>query len=91
MSVQYVTEASQKFTCPTVTFVEPEVTAAVSVTLLPEGTDVTGLDPEVTARVVVVGTEVAKAEGTHQEETASRERDIPALRKPTFRMKEIHS
>jgi hypothetical protein len=91
MSVQYVTEASQKFTCPTVTVVEPEVTAAVSVTLLPEVTEVTGLNPEVTDRVVVVGTEVANAEEMHQEETASRKRDLPALKKPTLRMKELHS
>jgi hypothetical protein len=53
MSVQYVTVASQKFTVPFVTAVAPDVTVAVSVTILPESTEVTGPPPEVTASAVV--------------------------------------
>jgi hypothetical protein len=54
MSVQLLAVASQKFTCPGVTGVEPASTVAVSVTTLPEATVVTVLPAEVTARVVEV-------------------------------------
>jgi hypothetical protein len=54
-----VAVASQKFTCPVVTFVEPEVTVAVRVTTLPDATVVTVLPPELIARVVVVAAPAA--------------------------------
>jgi hypothetical protein len=54
MSVQAFAEASQKATCPIVTGVEPALTAAVSVTTVPEPTLVTGVVPEAIVRVVVV-------------------------------------
>jgi len=54
MSEQYAAEASQKFTCPTVSVAVPAVTVAVSVTTLPEATVVTGMPPEVIAKVVVI-------------------------------------
>ena len=53
MSVQCVAVASQKFTVPFVTAVEPDATVAVSVTTLGEATVVTGFPLEVTASVVV--------------------------------------
>jgi hypothetical protein len=54
MSVQGVagTVARQKFTVPGVTAAAPDATVAVSVTALPEATEVTGLPPEVTASAV---------------------------------------
>ena len=52
--MQYLAEASQKFTWPGVTAVVPALTVAVSTTTLPEVTVVTALSPEVTARAVVV-------------------------------------
>ena len=61
MSVQYVADASQKFTFSTVTGVPPVVTVAVRVTTLPGATVVTALPPDVTARVVVVGAGAAQA------------------------------
>jgi hypothetical protein len=63
MSSQYVAVASQKFTRPGVTGVEPATTVAVSVTTAPEATVVTALPPDVTPRVVVVGAELATACG----------------------------
>jgi hypothetical protein len=54
MSVQYFAAASQKFTCPTVTGVDLDVTAAVSVTTLPGATVVTVIPAEVMVRDVVV-------------------------------------
>jgi hypothetical protein len=45
--------ASQKFTVPDVIVFVPDATVAVSVTMLPEDKEVTGLPPEVAARVVV--------------------------------------
>jgi len=45
--------ASQKFTEPNGTGVVPETTVAVSVTTLPEATEVTEPPPEVTASAVV--------------------------------------
>src|SRR4051794_10646535 len=59
MSVQRVAEASQKYTCPGVTGAPPEVTAAVSVTTVPDATELTGVLPEVTVSVVVVAVLVA--------------------------------
>jgi hypothetical protein len=53
MSVQYAAVASQKFTWPVVTGALPEVTVAVSVTAVPEITDVTAVPRELTLRVVV--------------------------------------
>lgn len=63
MSVQYLAEASQKFTCPVFTLVAPAITVAVSVTTLPEATVVTEPPPELTARVVVVAPPPAQACG----------------------------
>jgi hypothetical protein len=55
MSVQYFAEASQKFTCPAGTAAPVEVlTAARSVTALPDVTLVAATPPELTLRVVVV-------------------------------------
>src|ERR1700744_4732798 len=55
MSVQAAVElTTQKLTCPTVTGVEPPTTVAVRVTTAPWLTEVTGLPPEVMARLVVV-------------------------------------
>src|ERR1017187_1875392 len=54
MSVQYVADASQKFTCPVFTDTPPLTTVAVSVNSIPEETDVTTLPPEVTVNVVDV-------------------------------------
>ena len=51
MSVQLLAEASQKFTWPTVTAVDPAFTVAVSATTFPAGTVVTVPAPEVTANV----------------------------------------
>jgi hypothetical protein len=51
--VQNVAVASQKFTVPLVTALVPDTTVAVSVTTLFEATEVTGIPPEVTAKVVV--------------------------------------
>lgn len=59
MSVQYVADASQKFTDPDVTGEPPAVTVAVNATALPETTVVTGLPPEVAARAITVGTDCA--------------------------------
>src|SRR5271170_5674869 len=53
--------ASQKVTVPGVTAVPAEVTAAVSVTAVPEATDVTAAPALVTANVVVVAA-AAKAD-----------------------------
>ena len=46
--------ASQKLTCPVVNAVEPALTAAVSVTGVPDATDVAALPDAVTVRVVEV-------------------------------------
>jgi hypothetical protein len=54
--VQNAAEASQNSTCPGVTAVPPTFTVAVSVTTLPEVTELTDVPPEVTASVVVVAT-----------------------------------
>jgi hypothetical protein len=59
MSVQYVAEASQKFTAPDVTGEPPAVTVAVNATALPEATVVTALPADVAARAVTVGTACA--------------------------------
>ena len=59
--MQYATDASQKFTWPTVTGVLPANTVAVKVTTLGEATVVTALPPEVTVKVVVVD-DAAQAE-----------------------------
>ena len=56
MSVQYDADASQKFTCPGVTAALPASTVAANVIGLPEDTVFTVLPPDVTPRVVVVGT-----------------------------------
>jgi uncharacterized membrane protein YhhN len=63
MSAQDFAVATQKFTWPTVSGVDPAVTVAVSVITLPEVTEDTGLElvPEVTASVVVVGVLVCAA------------------------------
>jgi hypothetical protein len=45
--------ASQKFTVPAATGVEPAVTVAVSVNAVPKGAEIAGLPPEVTASFVV--------------------------------------
>jgi hypothetical protein len=66
MSVHSVADASQKFTCPVVTLIEPETTVAVNVTSLPEATDppeATVLPPEVIVRVVAVAAGAAQACG----------------------------
>jgi hypothetical protein len=55
--------ATQKFTCPTVTGVVPAIIVAVSVTALPEATEVTALPAEVIARVLVVAAGAAHARG----------------------------
>jgi hypothetical protein len=61
-SSQYFAEASQNFTCPGFTGVEPETTVAVSVTTVPAATEVTSLPPAfVTVSVVVVAAAVAHA------------------------------
>ncbi|MFP5207849.1 MAG: hypothetical protein ACLGRW_01020 [Acidobacteriota bacterium] len=57
MSVQYFADASQNFTCPTVTAALPAFTVALSVTTLPEATVVTVVPPDVKASVTVVGVE----------------------------------
>src|ERR1700730_11570503 len=54
MSVQYAAVASQKFTWPCFTSVDPASTVAVSVTRLPAFTEVTTTPLEVTASEVVV-------------------------------------
>jgi len=54
MSEQWGAAASQKLTWPAVTAVLVNVTVAVSVTTLPETTEVTPLPPDVTAKVVLV-------------------------------------
>jgi len=46
--------ASQKFTCP-VTGTEPAKTVAVSATVVPDATEVTGLPAAAIAKVVAVG------------------------------------
>ena len=71
MSVQYFAVASQKFTCPVVTAVDPAVTVAVSVTTVPEVTVVTGPDAEVTTSVVVVDALVCAAAGFHDPHSAT--------------------
>ena len=76
ISVQYVAEASQKLTRPVVTVVEPEITAAVSVTSLPADTDppaATVWLPEVMVKVVVDDAEPAQACGTPTQRKAVRE------------------
>jgi hypothetical protein len=85
MSVQYVTVASQKFTCPIVSAVVPALTDAVSDTTLPEATVVTELPPEVTARLVVVAVLVC-AEATRHIPSRLETRTPPrAARTPDFR------
>lgn len=59
--MQYLAEASQKFTCPVVAKVDPAFTDAVRITTLPTETVVTALPPEVTARDVVVACLVCAA------------------------------
>jgi hypothetical protein len=54
ISSQYAAAASQNFTSPGVTGVDPAVTVAVSVTTLPAAMVVTGLPPDVTVTAVVV-------------------------------------
>jgi hypothetical protein len=54
MSVQDFAVASQKLTWPTVTGVDPAVTAAVSVNTVPEVVDGLEIVPELTVTVVVV-------------------------------------
>jgi len=79
MSVQYVTEASQKDTCPTVTEFPLAVTVAVSDTTLPEAIDPPGanvLPPEVTARVVVVAAGAAQARRTPPQKNTVRNAEI---------------
>ena len=46
MPVQEAAEASQKFTCPSVSAVVPASTVAVNVTTVPPATDDTGFPPE---------------------------------------------
>jgi hypothetical protein len=50
---QYFAVASQKFTCP-VRAVDSPLTVAVSMTTVPDATEVTGVPPEDTCRVVEV-------------------------------------
>src|ERR1700733_8471255 len=50
---QYFAVASQKFTCPA-RAVDPPLTVAVSMTTVPDATEVTGLPPEDTCSVVEV-------------------------------------
>jgi hypothetical protein len=61
MSVQYRAEASQKFTVPGDTGAPTTVTDAVSVTTVPEMTEVTATPWLVTASVVVIGAAAAQA------------------------------
>src|SRR5271170_2078408 len=70
-SSQCAAAASQKFTCPGFTGVEPETTVAVRVTTVPAATEVTSLPKLVTVSVVVVAAAVAHARGTPKEKTAS--------------------
>src|SRR5258708_14220031 len=64
MSVQNAAEPSQKFTWPGVSANAPALTVAVSVTGLPEATELTTLVPDVTASVVVDATFCADAATT---------------------------
>jgi hypothetical protein len=61
MSVQYCAVASQKFTWPAAIAEAPALTVAVSVTTVPDDTEVTGLPPEVTDRTVVEADRLADA------------------------------
>ena len=54
MSVQYFADASQKFTWPALIGPEVGVTVAVRVTIVPDGTVVTGPELDDTPRAVVV-------------------------------------
>lgn len=51
--VQCVAVASQKFTTPRVTGVDPDLTVAVKVRTVPTGTELAAVPPEVIDRVVV--------------------------------------
>jgi hypothetical protein len=86
MSEQEGAVASQKLTWPAVTLVEPETTAAVRVTWLPEATDVTTLPLEVTVSVVVVGVDVAKADGVAADKTTRDAADNNFLTETPMRM-----
>jgi len=63
--VQYFADASQKFTCPVVNVVVPAVTAAVSVSTVPDVTVVTGRPATVVASVITVDALVCAAAGLH--------------------------
>ena len=65
MSRQYAAVASQKFTCPVVNDVVPDVTVAVSVTTVPDVTVVTGLPAAVIASLIAVDALVCAAAGFH--------------------------
>lgn len=64
MSVQYFAAASQKSTRPAISSTLPALTVAVSVTTVPAFTVVTAASPAVIDKVVVVGSEAAREDGT---------------------------
>jgi len=74
-SSQYLAVASQNLTRPCVTGADPAMTVAVSVTTVPDATDVAALPPLVMANVVVVAV-CAKA-GRHT--VAQRSRHLTTL------------
>src|ERR1039457_3906845 len=76
MSVQYVTVASQKLTCPTEIAEAPEFAAAVSVTTVPETTVVTALPPEVIVSVVVVAAGVPENSGKATQKNVTRAAEV---------------
>jgi hypothetical protein len=86
MSSQYAAVASQKFTAPVVTGLDPALTLAVSVSALPAEIDVTGAPTEVTARLVAV-TVGAVLTVTPRSVVATRLPEVPvmvAVAMPTF-------
>jgi hypothetical protein len=78
ISSQYVAAASQNFTLPAVNAVSPALTAAVSVTMVFDATDVTGVPDAVTFRVVEV-VAGAPLTVTAREVAAVRAPDVPVI------------
>jgi glutamate racemase len=71
MSMQYLADTSQKFTCPVVNVVVPAVTEAVSVTTVPEVTVVTGSPATVVASVIALNALVCAATEVHGTHSAA--------------------
>jgi hypothetical protein len=86
MSVQYFAVASQKLTRPGLTALPPDVTVAVSVTTVPDPTEVTGLPAALTESDVTVAAVVAveAPEATGAAQTSDRTKASPtaALQAP---------